>query len=97
MSWGSKHPLVLKSLQATPDGLKAEPLDKAARARSMAESQQCVRDALGFARRETTNPSQRALLAARIKSTDERIAYWEAKAEEAEREAAQAAAQGGEQ
>ncbi|WP_127158462.1 hypothetical protein [Xanthomonas arboricola] len=97
MSWGSKHPLVLKSLQATPDGLKAEPLDKAARARSMADSTQLMRETAGFTRRATTNPSLRALLSARIKDLDKRVAHWEAVAEEAEKEAAQAAAQGGEQ
>ncbi|MGQ5267695.1 hypothetical protein [Xanthomonas arboricola] len=96
MSWGSKHPLVLRYQQITPDELKGPKLSDAEHARSMADHAHFMSQSARLSRTSTRNPYLRDLLAARIKSLDARAAELEAIAEKAEKEAAQEAAQGGE-
>ncbi|MDS6526270.1 MAG: hypothetical protein G3W71_20520 [Xanthomonas perforans] len=84
MSYGAKHPLVLKSLQATPPGLKGNELTAVEFARSMADCTRSVRDSVRGQRASTVSFLKRDQLALRIKNLDARIAYWEARAEELE-------------
>ncbi|AOY63415.1 MULTISPECIES: hypothetical protein [Xanthomonas] len=89
MSYGAKHPLVLKSLQATPAELKGKELTSVEFACSMADCTRCVRESVSGQFASTVGFFKRDQLALRIKQLDKRIAYWEARAEELEREAAQ--------
>ncbi|OOW71464.1 hypothetical protein Xmlh_08300 [Xanthomonas axonopodis pv. melhusii] len=93
MSYGAKHPLVVKSLQATPPGLKGKELTAVEFARSMADCTRCVRESVSGQFASTVSFFKRDQLALRIKHLDARIAYWEARAEELEREAAQGGGQ----
>lgn len=96
MSGSSNHAIVLTS-QETPEDLRDMQLAKARYARSIAKSTRLLRESASAIRASTKNRYQRDQQAARIQHLDEHIAYWNSIAEEAEKEAAQAAAQGGEQ
>lgn len=55
MSYGAKHPLVLKSLQATPAALKGKELTAVEFARSMADCTRSVRDSVRGQRASTVS------------------------------------------
>ncbi|MFA4294407.1 MULTISPECIES: hypothetical protein [Xanthomonas] len=78
MSWGAKHPSVLKSLHMRPDGQKGKELTDAESARSLADTARCVRQAVSTRRAATVSFAQRDRLAVRIKHLDAQIAYWDA-------------------
>ncbi|MCS3807835.1 hypothetical protein [Xanthomonas sp. 4461] len=84
MSWASKHPLVQQLNQMTPEGLRGKELSPLESLRSMVETTRCIRESVSCQRAATVSFFKRDQLAVRLKHLDQRIAYWEARAEELE-------------